>query len=158
MSAPTQLSRRTLLKTSAAGALLLGFHVPLAHAATGTFEPNAFIRIAADGTTTLTMPQVEMGQGVYTAIAQILAEALDADFARVVLEHAPPSDKLYGYHFFCIQVTGNSNSIRAFWDPMRKAGATGRAMLVQAAAAQWQGDPATCRAAKSEVFHDPCGR
>jgi len=158
MNAPAHLSRRSLLKAGAAGTLLLGFHLPLARAATGSFEPNAFIRIAGDGTVTLTMPQCEMGQGVYTAIAQILAEELDADFARVVLEHAPPSDKLYGNPFFGIQVTGNSNSIRAFWDPMRKAGATGRALLVQAAAAQWQVDPATCRTAKSEVFHDPSGR
>jgi isoquinoline 1-oxidoreductase beta subunit len=156
--APSGLSRRSLLKAAAAGTLLLGFHLPLARGATGSFEPNAFIRIAGDGTVTLIMPQCEMGQGVYTSVAQILAEELDADFARVVLEHAPPSDKLYGNPFFGIQVTGNSNSIRAFWDPLRKTGATARAMLVQAAAAQWQVDPATCRAAKSEVFHDPSGR
>jgi isoquinoline 1-oxidoreductase beta subunit len=104
------------------------------------------------------MPQAEMGQGVYTAIAQILADELDADLARVTLEHAPPSDKLYGNPFFGIQVTGNSNSIRAFWEPLRKAGATARALLVQAAAAQWQVDPATCRTAKGEVLHDPSGR
>ena len=76
------------------------------------------------------MPQVEMGQGVYTAIAMILAEELDADFVQVVLEHAPPSDKLYGNPIFGIQVTGNSNSIRAFWMKLRKAGAAARAMLV----------------------------
>ena len=157
-AAPSALSRRTLLKATATGTLLLGFHLPLARAATGGFEPNAFIRIAADGTVTLVMPQCEMGQGVYTSIAQILAEELDADFARVVLEHAPPSDKLYGNPFFGIQVTGNSNSIRAFWEPLRKAGATARALLVQAAAQTWKVDPATCRTAKSEVFHDPSGR
>jgi isoquinoline 1-oxidoreductase beta subunit len=156
--APSGLSRRTLLKAAAAGMLLFGFHLPVARAATGTFEPNAFIRIAGDGTVTLVMPQCEMGQGVYTSIAQILAEELDADFARVVLEHAPPSDKLYGNPFFGIQVTGNSNSIRAFWEPLRKAGATARALLVQAAAQQWQVDAATCRTANSEVFHDPSGR
>ena len=157
-SASMGLSRRTLLKASAAGTLLLGFHLPLARAATGGFAPNAFIRIAGDGTVTLTMPQVEMGQGVYTAIAMILAEELDADFARVVLEHAPPSDKLYGNPFFGIQVTGNSNSIRAFWDPLRKAGATARAMLVQAAAQEWKVDPTTCRTALSEVIHDASGQ
>ena len=62
----------------------------------GKFAPNAFIRIDEAGHTTLVMPQVEMGQGVYTAIAMILAEELDADFAQVTLEHAPPNDKLYG--------------------------------------------------------------
>ncbi len=161
MNAPVAssgLSRRTLLKAGAAGTLVLGFHLPLARAATGTFEPNAFIRIAGDGAVTLVMPQVEMGQGTYTSISQILAEELDADWSRVTVEHAPPSDKLYGNPFFGIQVTGNSNSIRAFWDPLRKAGATARALLVQAAAQQWQVEPATCRTANSEVLHDPSGR
>ena len=71
-----------------------------------------------------------MGQGVYTSIGMILAEELDADFAKVVLEHAPPSDKLYANPVFGIQVTGNSNSIRAFWTPLRTAGATRARMLV----------------------------
>ena len=78
----------------------------------------------------------------------ILAEELDADFAQVVLEHAPPNDKLYGNPSFGIQVTGNSNSIRAFWKPLRKAGAGARAMLVQAAAQQWQVEPASCTASE----------
>jgi isoquinoline 1-oxidoreductase beta subunit len=61
------------------------------------------------GKTTLVMPQVEMGQGIYTAIAMILADELDADYAKVVLEHAPPNDKLYNNPAFQFQVTGNSN-------------------------------------------------
>jgi len=92
----------------------------------------------------LVIPQAEMGQGVYTAIAMILAEELDADLAQVVLEHAPPSDKLYGNPIFGVQVTGNSNSIRAFWDKLRYAGAAARTMLTAAAAAQWQVDAASC--------------
>ena len=119
----------------------------------GKFAPNAFIRIDAAGNTTLVMPQVEMGQGVYTSISMILAEELDADFAQVTLEHAPPSDKLYGNPLFGIQATGNSNSIRAWWTPLRTAGAGARAMLVQAAAQQWQVDPASCTTANSEVMH-----
>ncbi len=98
-----------------------------------SLPPNAFIRIDHAGKTTLVMPQVEMGQGVYTAVAMILAEELDADFSQVTLEHAPPNDKLYGNPTFGLQVTGNSNSIRAFWKPLRNAGAQARAMLVQAA-------------------------
>ena len=122
----------------------------------GQFAPNAFIRIDKTGKTTLVMPQAEMGQGVYTAIAMILAEELDADFAQVVLEHAPPSDKLYGNPLFGIQVTGNSNSIRAFWDKLREAGAArarhagcrpqprnGRSMRQAAATVKRRGDP--CR-------------
>ena len=124
----------------------------------GQFAPNAFIRIDHSGKTTLVMPQVEMGQGIYTAVAMILAEELDADFSQVVLEHAPPSDKLYGNPIFGIQVTGNSNSIRAFWKPLRVAGAAARTMLVQAAAAQWQVDPASCSAAGGKVSHPDSGR
>jgi isoquinoline 1-oxidoreductase beta subunit len=116
------VSRRSLLKGALAGTFTLAFHFPVfavnepeqpdddVH---GKFAPNAFIRIDRNGTTTLVMPQVEMGQGVYTSIPMILAEELDADFAQVVVEHAPPSDKLYGNPVFGIQVTGNSNSIRA---------------------------------------------
>src|SRR5580698_4808461 len=141
------VSRRTLLTGGLAGGFLLAFHVPVRAVnepveppddTAGKFAPNAFIRIDRAGKTTLVMPQVEMGQGVYTAIAMILAEELDADFSRVVLEHAPPNDKLYGNPVFGIQATGNSNSIRAFWTPLRVAGASARALLVQAAAQQWR--------------------
>src|SRR5260370_3691 len=139
-----RISRRNLLQAAAASVALYGFHLPMAQAAATGFAPNAFIRIAGDGGVTLVMPQVEMGQGVYTSIAMIMAEELDADFAKVTLEHAPPNDKLYGNPVFGLQVTGNSNSIRAFWKPLREAGASARAMLVQAAAQQWQGEPPTC--------------
>ena len=116
------VSRRGLLTGSLAGGFLLAFHLPVRagnepvqppDVTDGKFAPNAFIRIDAAGKTTLLMPQVEMGQGVYTSISMILAEELDADFSRVALEHAPPSDKLYGNPMFGIQATGNSNSIRA---------------------------------------------
>ena len=107
---------------------------------------------------TLVMPQVEMGQGVYTSIPMILAEELDVSLEHVVLEHAPPNDKLYGNPTFGLQVTGNSNSIRAFWTPLRKAGAGARAMLVQAAAKTWHTDPAGCRTERGEVIHDSSGK
>src|ERR1700728_2710860 len=160
-------SRRTLVTGALAGGFVLAFRLPVRaenkiepgpDSTVGQFAPNAFIRIDHSGKTTLVMPQVEMGQGVYTAVAMILAEELDADFGQVVLEHAPPSDKLYGNPIFGIQVTGNSNSIRAFWKPLRVAGAAARAMLVQAAAAQWQVDPASCSAAGGKVKHEPSGR
>src|SRR6516162_1491566 len=124
------VSRRALLTGGLAGGFLLAFHVPVRAVnepveppddTAGKFAPNAFIRIERSGTTTLVMPQVEMGQGTYTSISMILAEELDADFAQVVVEHAPPSDKLYANPVFGIQVTGNSNSIRAFWKPLRAA-------------------------------------
>src|SRR5215471_21699763 len=149
-------SRRTFLGSALAGGFLLAFHLPVR--AAGEFAPNAFIRIDGTGKTTLVMPQVEMGQGVYTSISMILAEELDANFAQVVLQHAPPDDKLYGNPMFGIQVTGNSNSIRSFWKPLREAGARARAMLVQAAAVQWQVEPASCSASNGEVSHAASGR
>src|SRR5271154_1367990 len=136
-------SRRGVLQAVVASGLVVGLRLPVRAAnepeqapdnTRGQFAPNAFIRIDHSGKTTLVMPQVEMGQGVYTAVAMILAEELDADYSQIVLEHAPPNDKLYANPIFGIQVTGNSNSIRAFWNPLRTAGATARAMLVQAAA------------------------
>ena len=159
----TILSRRAFLKGGAAvgGGLLLGFHLPLASAASteaAVFAPNAFIRIDRRGKVTLIMPQVEMGQGVYTAVAMILAEELDAPFDQVTLQAAPPSDALYGNPFFHIQVTGNSNSIRAFWMPLRKAGAGARVLLVRAAAQAWKVDPATCRTDSGQVLHEASGR
>jgi isoquinoline 1-oxidoreductase subunit beta len=163
------VSRRALLTGGLAGGFLLAFHLPVRaltpnepvqppDVTSGKFAPNAFIRIDEAGHTTLVMPQVEMGQGVYTSIPMILAEELDADLAQVTLEHAPPSDKLYGNPMFGVQATGNSNSVRAWWMPLRKAGAGARAMLVQAAAEQWQVDPASCTTANSVVMHKASGR
>jgi isoquinoline 1-oxidoreductase subunit beta len=161
------VSRRSLLTGGLAGGFLFAFHVPVRAAnepvqpaddTTGKFAPNAFIRIDQSGKTTLVMPQVEMGQGVYTSLPMILAEELDADFSLVALEHAPPSDKLYGNPMFGIQATGNSNSVRAWWPHLRNAGASARAMLVQAAAKQWQVEPASCTTANSEVMHKESGR
>ncbi len=160
-------SRRAVLRGGLAGAFVLGFHLPARavnepeqppDSTVGKFAPNAFIRIDRSGQTTLVMPQVEMGQGVYTAIPMILAEELDADFSKIALEHAPPNDILYGNPIFGIQVTGNSNSIRSFWKPLRTAGATARLMLVQAAAQQWQVDPASCSTSNGVVSHAPSGR
>jgi isoquinoline 1-oxidoreductase subunit beta len=160
-------SRRELLAGGLAGGFLLAFHLPVRAAnepvqppdvTEGKFAPNAFIRIDNAGKTTLIMPQVEMGQGVYTSIPMILAEELDADFSQVRLLHAPPNDKLYGNPTFGLQVTGNSNSIRAFWMPLRNAGASARAMLVQAAAQQWQVEPASCTTSNGEVTHKESGR
>jgi len=161
-SAQPATTRRALLQVGAAigGGLVMGFMVPATAAtpAAGGFAPNAFIRIDRAGQVTLVMPQVEMGQGVYTSISMILAEELDAPWEQVVFEHAPPSDKLYANPVFGLQVTGNSNSIRAFWTPLRKAGAGTRAVLVQAAAAGWKVDPTSCRTEAGQVIHDASGR
>jgi isoquinoline 1-oxidoreductase beta subunit len=160
------LSRRSLLKVAAAasGGLLLACAFPVVRAAWAAepddtpFSPNAFLRIDRRGDVRFVIPQVEMGQGVYTALAMILAEELDADFRRVSVEAAPPNDALYANPLLGFQATGGSTSVRGFWTPMRQAGAAARALLVDAAAARWSVDRATCRTADGAVIHDPSGR
>src|SRR5580698_1038006 len=165
------LSRRTILRAGAAagGGLLLGFYAPFADAAAantsgaapngdGPFAPDAFIRIDRQGKVTLIMPQVEMGQGVYTSLAMVLAEELDVTLEQVTLEAAPPNEKLYANPVFGVQATGNSNSIRAFWLPMRNAAAGARALLVETAAGTWNVDPVSCRTDSVEVIHNASGR
>src|SRR2546425_1793952 len=159
------LSRRQFLSATAmlGGGLLIGFRTGAAHTAEGaagaTFTPNAFIRIGSDGQIVLTMPYVEMGQGTYTSIPMLIAEELEVDLKQVRLEHAPPDEKLYANPLLGgIQATGNSNAIRASWQPLRPAGATARSLLVSAAAKRWRCDPASCRAQSGEVRHAPTGR
>ncbi|MGH8738702.1 MAG: molybdopterin cofactor-binding domain-containing protein, partial [Burkholderiales bacterium] len=94
----------------------------------------------------------EMGQGVLTAIPMLLAEELDADWDHVSVEQAPV-DKAFANPMFGVQATGGSASVRGFWEPMRKAGAAAREMLVSAAAAAWKAKPADCRTAKGMVIH-----
>src|SRR6202043_23307 len=107
-------------------------------AGAGGFAPNAFISIAADGSVTLTMPYVEMGQGDYTAIPMLIAKELEADLSQVRVEHAPPNEKLYGNPLLGgVQATGGSTAIRAVWQPMREAGAVARTMLVSTVAKRW---------------------
>ncbi|HZZ88324.1 MAG TPA: molybdopterin cofactor-binding domain-containing protein [Caulobacteraceae bacterium] len=152
-------SRRAML--ASAGAVLVAFALPVARRAMAegaAFAPNAFIRIAPTGDVTLVMPQVEMGQGTYTSLSAILAEELDADWSKVRLEHAPPDEANYANPMLGMQATGNSNSVRAFWTPLRKAGAAGRACLLEAAARGWGVAATTCRTENGQVIHDASGR
>lgn len=153
---PPSPTRRSFITASAAagGGLLLG----LPAQAAGGFAPNAFIRIDPKGAVTLIMPQQEMGQGIYTSLAQLLADELDVALSQVKVEAAPPSDALYASPKGRMQMTGGSNSIRGFYTHLRKAGASGRAMLVQAAAQGWKVAPGACRTANGVVHHDPSGR
>src|SRR5207253_9141694 len=140
-------SRRRLLQ-AAGGGLLLGVRLPFSNgaaAAADGFAPNAFIRIGSDGQVVLIMPYVEMGQGTYTSIPMLIAEELEVELAQVRVEHAPPNDKLYVNPVFGFQVTGGSTTIRGAFEPMRRAGATARIMLVTAAAKAWNVDVASCR-------------
>src|SRR2546425_5442540 len=161
----TIVSRREFVSvlTAAGGSLLLGYRVGEGQrvasvASAPGFAPNAFIRIAPDGSITLFMPQAEMGQGTHTSMSMLLAEELEVTPEQVRLEHAPPDDKLYANPLFGEQITGASSSIRMFYEPLRRAGATVRAMLIAAAAASWNVHAASCRAREGVVTHTPTGR
>jgi isoquinoline 1-oxidoreductase beta subunit len=130
-----------------------------AQAADDAFVPNAFIRIQRDGQVVLTMPYVEMGQGIYTSTAMLIAEELEVDLKQLRTEHAPPNPKLYGNPVFGgVQATGGSTSTLASWQPLREAGAVARTMLIAAAAKRWNVDPVSCRAQSGEVLHAASGR
>ncbi|MBS0419841.1 MAG: xanthine dehydrogenase family protein molybdopterin-binding subunit [Proteobacteria bacterium] len=159
--------RREFLKVgaAAAGGLLLSLSVPLpmrpARASDSTdaiFAPNAFIRIDRQGTVTLVMPMVEMGQGTYTSLPMLLAEELEVPLDQVRLEHAPANDSLYANAILHVQSTGLSSSIRAFWNPMRQAGAVGRTLMIAAAAKRWQIEPGRCYARSGRVFESGTDR
>src|SRR5258708_38998165 len=162
----TDLSRRRFLQVGAAagGGLMLSLSLPFTNgeaeaAGASGFAPNAFIRIGSDGQIVLTMPYVEMGQGTYTSIPMLIAEELEVDLKRVRLEHAPPNEKLYGNPLLAgVQATGNSNAIRAAWQPLRQAGAIARTMLISAAPKRWNVDPAACRAQSGEARYEPTRR
>ncbi len=158
----SELTRRKFLGLAAGSALVYGFSVPADAAYEDekrrSFAPNAFIRIDTQGVVTLIIPQVEMGQGTYTSLSMILAEELDANWNLVRVEHAPADEKVYANPLLSIQATGNSNSVRAFWKPLRQAGATTRACLVEAAARTWNVTAQECRTQDGKVIHDRTGR
>ncbi|WP_342239565.1 xanthine dehydrogenase family protein molybdopterin-binding subunit [Inquilinus sp. OTU3971] len=153
------LDRRGFLKVGAAvgGGLALTVALPLAlrpalaAAEAAGFAPNAFIRIDPQGLVTLVMPSAEMGQGIYTAEAMLLAEELEVGLDQVRLEHSPPSDALYANPLIGAQLTGGSTSVRGFWTPLRQAGAVARTLLIAAAAKQWGVDPSTLKAQLGKV-------
>ena len=140
LSAPT---RRTLLvgATVVGGALLVGCSIPDALSAGSKFKPGAFgpfLKLAADGTVTVVSKHIEFGQGSHAGLAAIVAEELDADWTKVVVEQAPANAKLYGTPMmFGMQGTGGSSAINSSWTLLRTAGAAARTMLVEAAAKTW---------------------
>ncbi len=170
------ISRRTFLKfgvtvgAATGGGLLLGFSMPAVSQdqkagksviggdgdeapQSGVFAPNAFVQIDTTGKVTLVIPKVEMGQGVYTSIPMLIAEELEVPLDSVTLAHAPPNEKLFTDPLLGGQLTGGSTSIRYAWEPMRRAGAAARTLLIGAAAQQWQVDPASCHAQAGQVIH-----
>src|SRR5881409_2517408 len=163
MSAPSQVSRREFLETTAAAGagLVIGFHLPaggrFAAAAAAPFAPNAWLRISPDNSVLIVVDRSEMGQGVTTSLPMLLAEELEADWSKIKIEFAP-ADKAYINPMFGMQGTGGSTSVRAAYTPLRKAGAAAREMLLSAAAETWGFDKSTCRADKGAVIHTPSNR
>jgi isoquinoline 1-oxidoreductase beta subunit len=122
------------------------------------FAPNAFVRIDTRGAIRLVMPMVEMGQAIYTGSSMLLAEELDVDLDQITVEHAPPSDALYGMRLLKAQITGGSTSTRSTFMELRQAGAVARALLVAAAAARWKVAPGACVVERGVIWHRPTGR
>jgi isoquinoline 1-oxidoreductase subunit beta len=158
----TALSRRSFLKIAglAGGGLVLAFHIGepgVAHATPDTsgqqFAPNAFLRIAPDGAITIYSKSPEIGQGIKTAFAMIVAEELDADWSHVRVEQAAINPDVFGR-----QSAGGSRSIPTAWEQLRRAGAVGRAMLVAAAATGWKVPASECRTENSTVIHEATQR
>ncbi|WP_416761868.1 molybdopterin cofactor-binding domain-containing protein [Roseateles sp. So40a] len=162
-SSPTQLSRRAFLQVtaSAAGGFVLAtsYTGSGSAAVAGAFVPNAFIRIEPSGQVVLVMMKAEMGQGISTALAQLIAEELEVDASSVRLEEAPADDSRYGEPLFGgLQMTGGSTSIRGAWRPMREAGACARMMLKEAAARRWNVSADQLTARNGAVTHLASGR
>ncbi|HEX5653276.1 MAG TPA: xanthine dehydrogenase family protein molybdopterin-binding subunit [Chitinophagaceae bacterium] len=167
MNETNSFSRRNFIKTGATlgGGLLLSFHIPAFGKglragftpAPVDFAPNAFIRIGADDMVTIICNHSEMGQGAYTSIPMMIAEELDADWSKVKFESAPV-DPAYNHAQWGMQATGGSTTTLAEYDRLRKAGASGRAMLIAAAAQTWAVDPSSCRTEKGKVIHGSSGR
>ncbi len=162
MSATSSLSRRRFLQISAVATagLVIGFRLPIEGAAAETaseFMPNAFLHFAPSGRVTVIVGKSEMGQGIYTALAMIAAEELDADWKKVRVESAPAAPA-YNHTVFHVQITGGSTSVWSEYDQLRKAGASARAMLVAAAAQNWKVEPSSCRTQGGFVVHAATGR
>ena len=157
------LSRRTFLgtATAAVGGLVIGFHVPAGDALAqeaSALEVNAWVVIRPDDTVVIRIARSEMGQGTLTGLAQLVAEELDCDWARVTTEYPTPGQNLARNRVWGNFSTGGSQGIRQSNEYVRKGGAAARMMLVQAAADEWKVPAAECSAAAGVITHAPTGR
>jgi len=156
------LERRAFLKATAtiSAGLVVAFAMPGAArrafaqqggAGPAPTSPNAFVRIAPDGTVTILLKHSEMGQGIWTSLPMVVADELDCDWNKVHVEHAPAAPA-YAHTAFGMQMTGGSTSTWESFTQLRQAGATARALLVAAAAQKWNVQPVDCRTEKGFVF------
>jgi isoquinoline 1-oxidoreductase beta subunit len=156
-------SRRSFLKvtSTAVGAFILGAYLPLSKRALaesapaqGLFDPNLFLKIGADNSVTIISKHFEMGQGVTTGLATLIAEELEADWSMIRFEFAPNDAKLYNNLLLGpVMGTGGTTSMAESWEQMRKVGAAARMMLVAAAAAKWNVPAGEIRVEKGIVSH-----
>jgi isoquinoline 1-oxidoreductase subunit beta len=154
------LSRRDFLGTSliSGAGLLIAFQAPgKARAAPAAPkkalpEPNAFVRIAPDESVTVVLAHSEMGQGVWTSLAMLIAEELECDWSRIKVENAPAAPQ-YRHTVFPVQMTGGSTTTWSEFDRYRTVGAMAREMLVRAAAKQWKTQPARLHCEKGYVVY-----
>ncbi|GAB3649674.1 xanthine dehydrogenase family protein molybdopterin-binding subunit [Ramlibacter alkalitolerans] len=156
-----EMDRRSFLRVSASAGLAIGFHIPFAGtaAAQGSSpEVNAWVVVRPDDTVVVRIARSEMGQGTLTGLAQLVAEELDANWAKVTTEYPTPGQNLARKRVWGNFSTGGSRGIRESHEYVRKGGAAARMMLVQAAAEEWKVPVAECRAANSVVTHVPSGR
>ena len=153
MNAPTADRRQFL----AGSGIVLGLMLPMrgakAAAPTAVFAPNAFVRVLPDNIVSIVIKHVEFGQGPATGLATIAADEMDADWSQVRVEFAPANDPLYKNLMFGTMGTGGSTAMSNSWMQMRNAGASARAMLVAAAAKQWNVPAGEIKVAKGVVSH-----
>lgn len=167
---PTNKSRRRFVKVATVGGAAVGFGLYVGFFGeknkslqeswgeeTGSWTPNAWLRIHPDGTVTVRVNHSEMGQGVTTGLPTIVAEELEVEWSRVGFEIAPV-EQVYRNPQMGVQVTGGSTSTSTSWDILRHAGAVARTMLVRAAAKRWGVAASDCTALKGAVLHGASGR
>jgi isoquinoline 1-oxidoreductase beta subunit len=160
MGTVNDLSRREFIKKgSLASTLLLSFQLPFPSGAVSKtlaatrFTPNAFISIDSDNAVKILCNHSEMGQGTYTALTQLIADEMDADWSKITVAPAPANAALYACPAFGMQLTGGSASSYSEWERLRKVGASARAMLLEAACKFWKADLADCRTENGFVIH-----
>ena len=153
------VDRRGFLKMGAAGAtgLLIGFYLPerveaLGGAPESAIALNAWIHVGTDDIVTILIDKSEMGQSILTGLAMLASEELECDWKKVRTEFAP-ADNAYVNPQFGVQGTGGSSATRTSWEPLRKAGAAARVMLLEAAAQEWNVDRSECRAENGAILH-----
>ena len=160
----SSLSRRNFLKGSLAGLTVALYGGPFGFKIVNAsdlkeigFGPTAWFTITPDNKVTIFIGNAEMGQGVMTAHAMLIAEELDVDWKQVEVRQGPAADA-FNNPLLGVQITVGSASVRGFYEPLRKTGATGRAMLLAAAAKTWNCPESECQAAMCTVKHQPSGR